>query len=155
MFPLSSSFEFPSSFLSDHSDPLKISELSLNANHQDVNKTLFYSEAVAARVNEDNWKSRVPGSIPHSEPKYFQWDTTKSSQLTVIPYNSFLCTCMEHYFLYRKLQTSCHSEKSFLYYIIQFTGNAVNSIILFVHNLHDFFYMSLMVNVLCLWRKIQ
>ena len=36
VFSLSSSFPFPSSYLSDHSDPLKMLQLSLNVNHQEL-----------------------------------------------------------------------------------------------------------------------
>ena len=35
-FPLSSSFQFPSSYLSDHSDPVKMPQLSLNVNHRQL-----------------------------------------------------------------------------------------------------------------------
>ena len=50
-------FHFPSLFLSDHSDPLKFYQLSLNANHQRLLNHLkapikhtSYTEAVAERL---------------------------------------------------------------------------------------------------------
>ena len=129
VFPLFSSFQFPSSYLSDHSDPLKMSQLSLNVNHRQLNnhhktstKPLRNAEAVAECMPYRLlvWSSLVRFSL-------WRYCFLRDARLTVIPYNYFLCACMEQCFLYRKLQACCHSVSV----IIEFIGNAVKC---FFHN---------------------
>ena len=57
VFLLSSSFQFPSSYLSDHSDSLKMPQLSLNVNHRQLNnhhkmstKHIRNTKAMAERI---------------------------------------------------------------------------------------------------------
>ena len=72
VFPLSSSFQFPSSYLSDHSDPLKISRLSFNVNHRQFynhhitsTKHIRNIEAMADRLTSRCliWRSPVRFSL--------------------------------------------------------------------------------------------
>ena len=91
VFPLSSSFQFPSFFLSDHSDPLKISQLRLNANTghftmhlKTATKHPANTVTVAQHTANEAGSQTLRVRYPQAKVMFLR-DAAKRRQLTVIP----------------------------------------------------------------------